>query len=184
MGGRGRRWGPIDRRSGVALAEKLIDSDPDRASEELREVHELVGSTITETKELAYAQRRLNLTSELENAKNLFEAGGIAVEVQRETEGQAEASPHNELLGQVLREATTNILRHAQSTRVRIRLSEQWISITNDGADSHAQGKPQLRGLENLRQRVTDSGGRLRVESDQGRFLTEASFAPDGGAVR
>jgi two-component system sensor histidine kinase DesK len=155
----------------VALAEKLLRSDVDRAQEELKEVHTLVGDTIVQTKELAYAQRRLNLSAELENAKNLFEAAGIHVRVDREAEADARAG---ELLGQVLRETTTNILRHAQAKQVRITLTESGIAVVNDGAQD--DGLPELNGLATLRQRLAGNGGELKVEQQDGRFLTAAAF--------
>ncbi|MCF6475889.1 sensor histidine kinase [Nonomuraea sp. MG754425] len=155
----------------TALAQKLVDSDTERAKQELREIHALVSDTITQTKELAYAQRRLNLSAELENARNLFEAAGIDVRVTREADVAPGAS---ELLGQVLRETTTNILRHAQATRVRITLTESSITVVNDGAPPGPL--PELRGLAALEQRVTADGGELTVEQDDGRFVTAAQL--------
>jgi two-component system sensor histidine kinase DesK len=155
----------------ATLAQKLVHSDPARAEEELREIHALVSDTISQTKELAYAQRRLNLSAELENAKNLFEAAGIRVRITRESS----AAPHlGELLGQVLRETTTNILRHSQATHVQITLSEDGIAIVNDGV--HSTEVPELSGLSALRQRVADDGGELLVSVDAGRFTTAARF--------
>ncbi|WP_240519614.1 sensor histidine kinase [Amycolatopsis antarctica] len=164
----------------TALARKLVRRDAERAEEELGEIHLLVADTISQTKELAYAQRRLNLSAELENAKNLFEAAGILVRVNRE----ADADPRrSEMLGQVLRETTTNILRHAQATRVRITLSDTGIVITNDGA--RGDSVPELSGLRTLKRRVADDGGELRVEQREGRFTTAAEFpAPAGGGNR
>ncbi|MFB9925131.1 sensor histidine kinase [Amycolatopsis halotolerans] len=155
----------------VALAEKLLHRDLERAQEELREVHTLVGDTIVQTKELAYAQRRLNLSAELENAKNLFEAAGIHVRIDRQA---VVHSGVDELLGQVLRETTTNILRHAQARQVRITLTEAGISIVNDGvADGAAL---VLSGLSTLADRLADQGGELTVEQKDGRFVTAAAF--------
>ncbi|SCK17899.1 sensor histidine kinase [Streptomyces sp. WMMB 322] len=165
----------------IALARKLLHSDVERVEQELVEVHALVGDTIAQTKELAHAQRRLNLSAELENAKNLFEAAGIGVRVERRTAtdttgtGTAGAGAHaDELLGQVLRETTTNILRHAQATEVRITLSRSGITIVNDGAEHDPL--PELRGLSVLRQRLADDGGELTVQRKDGRFLTAAVF--------
>ncbi len=155
----------------TALARRLVDIDAERAKQELGEIHALVADTITQTKELAYAQRRLNLSAELENARNLFEAAGIRVRVDREADVDPAAG---RLLGQVLRETTTNILRHAQATRVRITLSEWSISIVNDGAQRTPL--PELRGLAALEQRVVADGGELTVEQEDGRFVTAASF--------
>ncbi|WP_461001505.1 sensor histidine kinase [Streptomonospora sediminis] len=163
----------------TTLAQKLLRSDADRAQEELREVHDLVGDTIARTKELAYAQRRLNLSAELENAKNLFEAAGIHVRVDREAEADERVG---ELLGQVLRETTTNILRHAQARQVHITLAESGITVVNDGAqDAPSTG---LRGLATLRERLAESGGELTVEQQHGRFLTAAAFPRAGAAER
>lgn len=162
----------------ITLAEKLLHSDIARVQEELREVRALVSDTITQTKELAYAQRRLNLSVELENAKNLFEAAGIRVRVNREADVDERV---NGLLGQVLRETTTNILRHADATRVRITLSEAGITIVNDGAP---QGPlPGLGGLAALKERVGDNGGELTVEQKDGSFLTAAVFPRTGSAT-
>ncbi|MCY1141213.1 histidine kinase [Actinoplanes sp. Pm04-4] len=155
----------------AALAQKLVRADPERAEEELREINTLLTDTIQQTKELAYAQRRLNLTAELENAKNLFEAAGITVRITRESEPEARSS---ELLGQVLRETTTNILRHAQATQVRITLGAAGITIVNDGA--RGETLPELRGLSALRQRVHDDGGELTVSLREGEFVTAAEF--------
>jgi two-component system sensor histidine kinase DesK len=155
----------------VALAERLLDSDVDRARAELAEVRSLVGDTIVQTKELAYAQRRLNLSAELENAKNLFEAAGIHVRVERKSEVDARVG---ELLGQVLRETTTNILRHAQARQVRITLSRCGIAIVNDGAAE--DGPPELSGLSALRHRLGENGGVLEVSRSDGRFRTAAAF--------
>ncbi|MEV6752958.1 histidine kinase [Streptomyces sp. NPDC051214] len=162
----------------ITLAEKLLHSDIARVQEELREVHALVSDTLTQTKELAYAQRRLNLSVELENAKNLFEAAGIRVRVNREADVDERV---NGLLGQVLRETTTNILRHADATRVRITLSASGITIVNDGAPEGPL--PKLGGLATLKERVGDDGGELTVEQKDGRFVTAAAFPRPGSAT-
>ncbi|HWS38044.1 MAG TPA: histidine kinase [Actinoplanes sp.] len=159
----------------TALARKLVHIDPGRAEVELSEIHTLVGDTIKQTKELAYAQRRLNLSAELENAKNLFEAAGIRVRVTRVPETDARVS---EMLGQVLRETTTNILRHAQATEVSIDLTVSGITIVNDGAGG---GPLELRGLSALRQRIVTDGGELTVTTSEGSFSTAAAF-PRAGA--
>ncbi|WP_199714421.1 sensor histidine kinase [Micromonospora radicis] len=157
----------------IALAQKLLRRDTERAEKELQETYALVGDTIAQTKELAYAQRRLNLTAEIENAKNLFEAAGIRVRVTRAAEVDSRAS---ELLGQVLRETTTNILRHAQATQVQITLAESGITIVNDGVTTDAPAA--LSGLSVLHERLAAEGGELTVTQHEGRFRTAATFPP------
>ncbi|MGY1696605.1 sensor histidine kinase [Geodermatophilus sp. SYSU D00814] len=154
----------------VALARKLLLSDTDRVEQELREVYALVGDTIEQTRELAYGRRRLNIVAELENAKNLLEAAGMHVRV----DCRAEVARADDLLAQVLRETTTNILRHSRATLVRIALAENSLAVANDGVDG--QGPPRLRGLADLARRVSDDGGELTVERESGWFRTAATF--------
>ncbi|MEV0616584.1 histidine kinase [Nonomuraea sp. NPDC050404] len=155
----------------VALARKLLQRDVGQVEQELEEVRALVGDTITQTRELAYAQRRLNLSTELENARNLFEAAGIRVRVDRAAGVDPSAS---ELLAQVLREVTTNILRHTEAGQVWITLSETGISVTNDGV--RETRAPRLSGLAALRNRLEAQGGELTVEQQDGLFRTAAAF--------
>ena len=154
----------------IALARKLLHSDTDRVEQELREVYALVGDTIEQTRELAYGRRRLNIVAELENAKNLLEAAGIGVRV----DCRAGAARSDDLLAQVLRETTTNILRHSRATLVRITLAGNSLAVAIDGADG--QGPPDLRGLADLARRVSDDGGELTVEREGGWFRTAATF--------
>lgn len=155
----------------VALAEELVRRDPARAITELREVYAHVEETIKETKNLAYAQRTLNLRAELENARNLLDAAGITVRITR----RGETRPGiGELLSQVLRESTTNILRHAQASRASITLTDSGIEVVNDGAADG--GLPALRGLETLRARVASEGGVLTATQGEGEFRTAVHF--------
>lgn len=153
----------------IALARKLLHSDTARVEQELREIYALVGDTIEQTKELAYGRRKLNIAAELENAKNLLEAAGIQVRV----DCRAESARADELLAQVLRETTTNILRHSRATLVRIALSEDGLTVVNDGVDE--EGLPDLRGLADLARRMSDEGGELTVERGNGWFRTTAA---------
>ncbi|WP_206669272.1 histidine kinase [Streptomyces sp. IB2014 016-6] len=159
----------------VALAQKLVHRDPGWAEQELHEIHSLVSDTISQTKELVYAQRRLNLPAELENAKNLFEAAGIEVHIRRDSDVDSRAG---ELLGQVLCETTTNILRHAEARGVRITLSESDITIVNDGVPD--EPLPELSSLPVLEQRVADNGGKVTADQKNGYFMTAADFPSPG----
>lgn len=155
----------------TALAEQITDSDPVAAKQELTEVQHLISDTIARTHDLVHAQRRLNVAAEVENAKNLLEAAGIAVTV-------ATIAPVGEsgsaLLAQVLRETTTNILRHSTSTRATITVDTHRIEIVNDGAD--AGPLPPLGGLSTLRDRLEEVGGALDVARGSGTFRTTATL--------
>ncbi|GAA3221557.1 sensor histidine kinase [Oerskovia jenensis] len=158
----------------IALAQKLVRTDTSAAERELRETYALVGDTIAQAKELAYGQRRPNLSAELENARRLLEAAGIRVRVDR----PAELGAHfGDLLAQVLRETTTNVLRHSRATFVHVLLTADGITVVNDGAPATS---PTLHGLAVLARRVSEAGGELTVEVADGLFRTAATFSVPG----
>lgn len=157
----------------AALARRMVHADPDRAEAELSEIRRLADETITETRALAYARHELNLAVEVENAKRLCEAAGIAVDVRLE-DGTG-TSPHP-LLAQVLREATTNLLRHARPAIVTITALPRAVEVVNDGVIDAAD--TPLRGLARLRERVEGAGGVLRIARTPGGFLVAARIDP------
>ncbi|UKJ65830.1 sensor histidine kinase [Cellulosimicrobium cellulans] len=159
----------------IALAQRLVTRDPARAEQELRETYDLVGETISQARELAYGQRRLNLSAELENARHLFEAAGIHVRVDRPPDLGERA---DDLLGQVLRETTTNVLRHSRATLVHVSVTEDGLTVVNDGVAD--DGPPTLRGLAALARRVSDDGGELTAEVADGRFRTSVTLPARG----
>lgn len=155
----------------AALAERLLRRDPATAEDELRQVQDLIAETIAQTRSIAYGQRKITVAGELENAKNLFEAAGIEVRVTSD----GDPAPHvDEYVSLVLREATTNILRHAQATQVAVIVAPNGISISNDGASPGP--RPELRGLAVLEQRVAEAGGTLDVVQTASSFLTAVTF--------
>jgi two-component system sensor histidine kinase DesK len=159
----------------TALAQRLVASDPTRAGVELGEIRHLVDDTITKTRELAYARHELKFAAELENARRLCEAAGIEVEVRQEGGGMV-AHP---LLAHLLREATTNLLRHAHPTTVSIRTSPARVEVSNDGVAPETDR--ELRGLARLRERIELAGGELRVERTPGHFCVSATLDEKDG---
>ncbi|MCX2731736.1 histidine kinase [Saccharopolyspora sp. NFXS83] len=157
----------------TAHAQTLVRTDLDRADVELVEIRRLVDDAIAGTRELAYARHELNLATELENAKRICEAAGIAVEVHHNAGGRSLAHP---LLAQVLREATTNLLRHAQPETVSITASKTRVEIANDGVT--AEPDSDLRGLARLRGRLESAGGTLRITRTPEVFALTADLTP------
>ncbi|MGM1018822.1 MAG: sensor histidine kinase [Actinomycetota bacterium] len=157
----------------ATLAQRLIDRDPDRAAAELDEIRSLVDDTIARTRQLAYARYELNLSAEIENARRVCEAAGIVVDVRDEV--MPGTSPHP-LLAQVLREGTTNLLRHARPTSVSIVASTGHVEIVNDGVTDGED--TELHGLGRLRERVDAAGGALQIVRTPGRFGLRAELDP------
>ena len=151
------------------LAQKLLDRDPAAARTHLVEADQLIAETLAGTRSLAFGERQVSLPSELANAGELLTAAGIGWQV----DGTIGAAPAHELFGLVVRETTTNILRHAQPSEVRVTLAPGRLRIENDGA---AASTPPLSGLARLGERFEAAGGVLRTEQNGDRFVTEAQL--------
>lgn len=150
------------------LAARLIDGDPAAAKTHLTEADALIAETLANTRALAFGDRTVSLAGELANARHLFEAAGIDVTVT----GTPVAGPHEELFGLVLREATTNILRHAQSSTVSVDLEPRRIVVRNDGSPATSRAQS---GLARLAERFAAIGGSLTTSTVDGVFSTEAA---------
>lgn len=152
----------------LQLADKLLDDDPARAREHLRDAERLIGDAIAETRRLAYGTRVVTLAGELANSESLLVAAGIAVEI---TGAPPVGHRSDDLFGLLVREATTNLLRHSQAERVVITFAPGSVRIVNDGATSAPR---ELSGLGRLGDRFAAAGGALSTAHDGATFTTAA----------
>ncbi|MCL3861101.1 sensor histidine kinase [Actinotalea sp. K2] len=148
----------------AAVAARLQHIDPERVATELGEIERLTGETIDQAQHLVNSTRRLAFTSELANATALLTAAGIGVDVRG---GDPHRTSDEEIFALVLREATTNILRHPAARTVTIAIGDDALTISNDGATGTTRRE---RGLAVLRERVARSGGVLDVSHEDDSF--------------
>lgn len=144
------------------LAARLAEQDADRARTEMEEVRALAATALTETRHLVQGYRRTTLAAELTNASNVLTSAAIDARVTTGEPGTELDPDRRHLLGLVVREATTNVLRHSAATWARFELDDDGgtttLTITNDRADG-PQGDGS--GLVSLRERLDAIGGRL-----------------------
>jgi two-component system sensor histidine kinase DesK len=88
------------------------------------------------------------------------------------------------VLGWVVREATTNVLRHSHASAVTVQLDASdrlaRLVVTDDGVGS---GAPSGAGLSGLAERVEALGGRLESGPAGARGFRLAAEVPLGAAV-
>ncbi|MBH0008246.1 sensor histidine kinase [Salinibacterium sp. SWN1162] len=151
------------------LAERMLAIDPEAAREHIHETRMIAKQAMEETRSLVAGYREVELGDELENAREVLTAAGAACEL---VVGQMPANADaRRVLGLVVREATTNILRHSEATQVSIRLdatdNESTLKISNDAVQSgvSSSGTPGS-GLAGLRDRVAALEGELVAAVD------------------
>ena len=98
----------------LELAERLMGLDPDAALEQLQAARVSVDEARQGTRDLATRFRSVPLGDEVANARDLLRAAGLDVEAQ--ITADADEAPAS-ALGPVIRETTTNVLRHGTGHR-------------------------------------------------------------------
>jgi two-component system sensor histidine kinase DesK len=158
------------------LAERLATADSDRAGREAAEIRRLAGSALTELREVVHGYRQVDLAGQLTAIEQILRSSGVRCTVT--TPGGD--LPSAGVLSAVLREATTNVLRHSTATWCTIDITggradgEIRMTVTNDGVSPAAAPDPHSHGLRGLADRVSEAGGVLRTEVADGRFTLEA----------
>lgn len=160
----------------LELAERLYASDPEAALAQLRAARTSVGEARQGTRDLAMRFRTVPLSDELANARDLLSAAGLTVEAHIAADG--DLAPADDL-GPVIRETTTNVLRHGGGHRARLVLSRgpgSWrYEISNDASATNGGGNGS--GLDGVRRRITEAAGTLDVH--RGEEFTVVVTIPD-----
>jgi len=152
------------------LAGKLIDRDLAQAKAEIRDVEQTARQALAEVRQAIGGYRSKGLDAEIRQARTTLETAGVTVNL--------ESSPielpanHESVLALSLREAVTNVLRHAHATRCSLRLERSnghcQLEVQDDGRGGY---QIEGNGLRGMRERVESLGGQLERDTSQGTRL-------------
>jgi two-component system, NarL family, sensor histidine kinase DesK len=150
------------------LAARLVDTDPERATHEIEEVEALSRAALADVRSTVAGFRGMNVSGEIAAARAALSAAGIEGELPGSTD--AVPAAQRELVGWVVREGVTNVVRHSGASVCRVRLGAHEVEVADDGVGP-GPGTASSTGLTGLRERVEASGGRMTVgRSDLGGF--------------
>jgi two-component system sensor histidine kinase DesK len=152
------------------LARKLLPRDPARAQEEIAEVERIARQGLAEVREAITGYRASGLAAEIERVRGTLTAAGIDAAVETR---QVALTPEQETaLSLAVREAATNVIRHAAATRCQIRFYEQdgsaLLEIQDDGRGGDAMFG---HGLTGMRERIQALGGAMSKSGEHGTRL-------------
>lgn len=146
------------------LAGRLVEQEPARAAQEIREVERVARLTLREVREAVAGYRQPRLESELNGARQILSAAGILCHVERST-GELDPST-DAVLAWTVREGVTNVIRHSRAHNCFIRITHQNSSVCaevmNDGSRRQPLEEVKARtssGLSGLGERVNSQGG-------------------------
>ena len=162
------------------LAVQLARRGRPEAVDQMTEVQRIAQESQREVRDVVRGYREADLAVELAGAQGVLSAAGITCAVRGEAgglDGEVQSA-----LGWVVREATTNVLRHGDAALCDIALTRDAgrvvLTVENDGAGDAAGGGGS--GLAGLRERVSAVGGTLeagRIGGDVFRVTAEVPLS-------
>ncbi|GAB3669976.1 sensor histidine kinase [Saccharopolyspora tripterygii] len=161
------------------LAERLVGKDDDAARAQAAEVAELARTALRDTRAVVQGYRHSTLTGELANAREILEAAGVRTEVRGDaTEVPPPLQP---LFGALVREGTTNVLRHSRARHCTLDIvvegSSTRVVLRNDAANP--PGGEGGSGIDGLKSRFATLSGHVEARHDGEHFeLTGAAEEP------
>lgn len=165
----------------LELADRLGDTDPEAAREQLHAARLSVDEARQGTRDLAARFRSVLLSDELANVRDLLTAAGMSVDLRHDSD--VDLAPVDDL-GPVIRETATNAIRHGGGTRARIALTrrpEGWrYEIVNDRRPGAEEGTGS--GIDGIRQRILAVGGTVEVLRGEDFTVVVTIPAPPRGA--
>ena len=168
------------------LASRLCERDPHGARREIDEVQRVARDALSQVRLAVTGIRAAGIAAELASARLLLEMDGVTME----HEGGDIGMPVEveTVLALVIREAITNVQRHANATAVSVTFSSDAQSIGLTIIDN-GRGNNVIvgNGLKGMRERIEAVGGKLHIDSVRGRGtrleasvpITVQSQAPD-----
>ena len=163
----------------LELARKLSDRDPEASKRELEEAERVARHALAEVRSAVTGTRAADLAAELASARLMLESSQVHLEYGAPPQG---LSPDIERgLALILREAATNIARHANAGRAHIGFEQDarsvQLCVEDDGRGGVATDG---NGLAGMRDRVRALGGTLSIDSPRGggtRLLVRVALA-------
>ncbi|WP_323748563.1 sensor histidine kinase [Dyella silvae] len=164
----------------LELSRKLFDRDSEAAMREVAEAEKVARHALLEVRSAVSGIRAADLAAEMASARLMLESSSVNFEC-----GELPASLPADVeqgLALVLREAVTNVARHAQATQARVTttVANQTLRLCIEdngrgGVGAHGNG------LKGMHERVGALGGTLEVDSPPGqgtRLLVSVPLRP------
>ncbi len=154
------------------LAGKLFDRDQLACKNEIAEIEQTARQTLAEVRAAVLGYRNTGLGHELRHAQQTLRSAQVEFVSDIRVENLPVAIEN--VIALALREAVTNIIRHAHASRCELSLSEKaqqiCLRIADNGtAAAQAAGSDgQGSGLAGMRERVRALGGSFAVNRQAG----------------
>jgi two-component system, NarL family, sensor histidine kinase DesK len=157
------------------LAKRLAPVDPERTGEQAAEIQRLAASALVQVRQAVHGYRAVDLRDQLSAVEHVLRSAGVHCVVRLPGSDLPGEASH---LVPVLREATTNMLRHSRAQHCTIDVDatpgEVRMVVTNDGVAERAPDR-YSHGLRGLSDRLAEVGGTVSADARPGTFTLTAT---------
>lgn len=151
----------------LELSRKLFDRDTEAARREVEEAERVARHALAEVRSAVSGIRAADLAAELASARLLLESSQVHLDY-----GHPPVDLPVDIergLSLIVREAATNIARHAQASSARIEMAREHAGVCLQIIDNGRGGiDGDGNGLSGMRERVRALGGKLSIDSPRG----------------
>lgn len=148
----------------LELSRKLFERDPARAKSEMEDAERVAREALAQVRSAVTGIRATDLAAELASAKLLLETTQVQLDYAPPPQGLPPEVERG--LALVLREAVTNISRHAQAVQAQVEFVREDNAVQLRIRDNGRGGvSVDGNGLSGMRDRVRALGGSLSVDS-------------------
>ena len=153
------------------LASRLAERDVPRAIAEIADVERIARESLSELREAIAGYRAAGIEAEVQRARGVLATAGVSVECEL---GDVRLPPKYEgVVTLAIREAVTNIVRHAGASTCRLLLAQTPNECRFEIADDGRGGASlEGSGLTGMRERVEALGGTVVRDVANGTRLT------------
>jgi two-component system sensor histidine kinase DesK len=156
------------------LAQRLTRTDPDASAAEMAQVEQAAREALDKVRATVTGWRHIALDDELNTAREVLATAGIQLVCSRDP-GLVLTPSAETALALAVREAVTNVVRHAQARRCTVALRESEGRVLLDVADDGVGGAGEEgTGLAGMRERIAALGGDVQRTTSTGTALTVA----------
>jgi two-component system sensor histidine kinase DesK len=147
------------------LAGRLVPIDAARAVAEMADVERTSRAALAEIREAIGGYRSRGLAAEIDAARRTLDAAGVTLVAESKPECDSFSPQEETALALALREAVTNIVRHARASTCSLRFvsenGQRRIVVEDDGQHAFVR---EGNGLRGMRERVEALGGHFSLE--------------------
>ncbi|MCJ1656450.1 sensor histidine kinase [Staphylococcus sp. NRL 16/872] len=154
------------------LAFKLIETNPESAKEEIKNINEISKETLNKVRHIIENLKVQNFEDEIISIDNILHDANIEFSFENKQGANSLNPAKQSILAMIFREMINNIIKHAQATKVESKLENNQESIQLLVKDNGIGIKnPKEIKLKSISDRVELLHGALEVESINGTQL-------------